>query len=83
MLLAVFTGTTFGDQPVSEGRECRPVYRKSARDALLSANGIDPSRDQLWTGLTDQPTRTVAGRRVRIPHTFILSTDRAPATGTP
>jgi hypothetical protein len=57
MLLAVFTGTTFGDQPVSERRGSRPVYRKSARDAFLSANGIDPSRDQLWTGLTDQPNQ--------------------------
>jgi hypothetical protein len=78
MLLAVFTGTTFGDQPVSDGRGSRPVYRKSARDAFLSENGIDPSRDQLWTSLTDQPNEN-RGRKKSPDPTHLHSVDGSDA----
>jgi hypothetical protein len=42
VIVAVFSGMTVGDGPVSERRGSRLVYRKSARDALLSGNGTDP-----------------------------------------
>lgn len=35
-------------------------------------------RVQLWTGLTDQPKLRLPRKKVRIPHTFPLSTDRTP-----
>ncbi len=89
VIVAVFSGMTVGDGPVSERRGSRRVYRKSARDAFLSGNGTDPMHGRktiaarpTWTGLTDQPNQDRPGRRVRIPHTSALSTDRTPATDT-
>jgi hypothetical protein len=42
VIVAVFSGMTVGDGPVSERRGSRLVYGKSARDAFLSGNGTHP-----------------------------------------
>jgi hypothetical protein len=39
--------------------------------------------NQLRKSLAEQPNKDCPGRRVRIPHTSALSTDRTPATDTP
>jgi len=62
-IVAVFSGMTVGDRPVSERRGSL-VYCKSARDALRSGKGTDPMHGgktiaarPRWTGRTDQPNQ--------------------------
>ncbi|WP_156372401.1 hypothetical protein [Arthrobacter sp. Leaf337] len=40
VIVAVFSGMTVGDGPVSERRGSRLVYREPARDAVLSGTAL-------------------------------------------
>ncbi|MDQ0078569.1 hypothetical protein J2S97_003768 [Arthrobacter oryzae] len=91
VIVAVFSGMTVGDVPVSERRGSRLVYRKFARDAFLSGNGPDPMHGRKTIAAASNygqvalinQTSNGPGNNSPGPTHLDSVTDRTPATDDP